>query len=155
MLKKRLGIECIERDWSWHFKRLKDYYKLPSTLIIPEGCKEIGYYAFCGCEELRDVIIPGSVKEIAREAFFGCINLEKVSIPGSVERIGYASFDGCRRLKKVNIPRSVKKLEHYAFWGCRKATIILKKPRSKFEFFGDDVFKGCKDVKYAKEKTRN
>ena len=104
MLKKRLGVEAIERDGC-----KRTCFKISSTLIIPEECV----------------------------------------------RIGWSSFWRCERLKKVNIPRSVKKLEHYAFWGCRKATIILKKPRSKFEFFGDDVFKGCKDVKYAKEKTRN
>lgn len=35
MLKKKLGIEAVERDW----QLLLDYYKIPTTLNITEGCE--------------------------------------------------------------------------------------------------------------------
>ena len=47
MLKKRLGLEAIERDNSFTGGvSVKTYFKIPSTLIIPEGCEKIGAGAF-------------------------------------------------------------------------------------------------------------
>lgn len=126
MLKKKLGTEAIERDWSWF---ITDRFKISSTLIIPEGCKRIGISAFWGCRELRNVVIPGSMKFIENSAFCGCYKLEEVIIPKSVEAIGY-----------------------YAFEKCKKAVIILRKSKSEFRFIGLFAFDGVRDVK---EKTRD
>ena len=101
MLRKRLGLECIEMDWNNHYGNIRTYYKIPSSLIIPEGCRKIGGYAFCCCDDLREVIIPESVEKIFGDAFCHC-------------------------------------------W---KATIILKKPRSKFKEMGWNAFCNVKDVK--------
>ena len=69
MLKKRLGIEAIESDWS-----LYRYFKIPSTLIIPEGCEKITNWAFYDCSWLEKVVISGSVKVIGDCAFNKCKN---------------------------------------------------------------------------------
>lgn len=132
MLKKRLGINAIERDWSWdsYFGSIRDYYKIPSTLIIPEGCREIG-----GC------------------AFWCCHGLKKVVISEGVERIGDRAFRGCsKKLREVVISKSVERIEVEAFCYCYKATIILKKPRSMFKRIGGDAF-GF--VRHVKEETGN
>lgn len=71
MLRKKLGIECIERNWKE--KYISSYFKIPSTLIIPEGCVRVGKSGFWGCEKLREVIIPKSVEEIGYRAFDGCL----------------------------------------------------------------------------------
>ena len=42
MLKKKLGIESVERNWSVSAGYLIDYYKIPSSLVIPEGCEKVG-----------------------------------------------------------------------------------------------------------------
>ena len=101
MLRKKLGIEGIEIDWIDRFGSIRNYFKIPSTLVIPKGCEKIGRYAFLCCDMLEKVVIPESVDEISGEAF-------------------------CH---------------------CYKATIILQKPRNKFEYFGTYAFVGCKDVK--------
>lgn len=121
MLKKKLGSEAIERDWSWF---ITARFKVSHTFVIPEGCKRIGCHTFSGCRELKNVVIPGSMKFIDTSAFCGCYKLEKVVIPESVEAIGY-----------------------YAFERCKRAVIILRKSKSEFRFIGLDAFKGCKDVK--------
>ena len=77
MLRKKLGVEAIEAEktiWS-----LRGYFKIPSTLIIPEGCKRIGSSAFNGCSGLREVIIPKSVDVIRDGAFENCNKLKKSS----------------------------------------------------------------------------
>ena len=65
MLKKKLGIEGIEIGYPSYF-----YFKTPSTLIIPEGCREIGDDAFRKCKGLKKVVIPKSVVEIGNFYFF-------------------------------------------------------------------------------------
>lgn len=96
MLKKKLGIEAIEdRDWSVDF--ISNYYKIPSTLVIPDGCKKIENYAFCDCWEIK-----------------------KVEIPESVEIIGYAAFYNCRNATIIHKKsRSFKVIAQTAFLRCK------------------------------------
>jgi len=72
MLKKKLGIEAIEADWS-----LRKYFKIPSTLIIPPGCEYVGTGSFGFCKRLKRVEIPESVEFIGDCAFDSC---EKATI---------------------------------------------------------------------------
>lgn len=101
MLKKKLGINAIECNWPDDNCSLKDYFKIPSTLIIPESCEKVGYAAFWYCKELRKVVIPESVEEIRSGAFSGCreatIILKK---PEKDFKIGYNAFDKCRDVKE-------------------------------------------------------
>ena len=146
MLKKKLGIEGIERDWPSDEEELKDFFKVSSTLIIPEGCDHIGEYAFWSYNELKEVIIPKGVESIGYKAFFECRELEKVEILGSVRTIGKSSFERCVKLKKVIISEGVEVIAAYAFWGCKEAIIILKNSR-KYLVIGRDAFTNYRDVK--------
>lgn len=130
MLKKKLGIEGIETDW-YSDEKLINYFKIPSTLIIPKDVEGIGDYAFRDCKKLERVIFSNSnnLKCIWSGAFMDCIKLKKVTIPESVENIGSG-----------------------AFWGCYNATIILKKCRGDFESVGNCAFH---KVKYVKEEVGN
>ena len=97
MLKKKLGINAIERNYFHGCS--EDYFKIPSTLIIPEGCTWIGYAAFEFCTNLKEVVIPESVEEIGNWAFGGCtITLKK---PESVfKEIGENAFDYAKDVKE-------------------------------------------------------
>ena len=68
MLKKKLGLNAIEESW-FIGGRLAISFKIPSTLIIPEGCERIGVNVLYGCRKLREVIIPKSVERIGIGAF--------------------------------------------------------------------------------------
>lgn len=123
MLKKKLGIEVIERNWGWG-KNLTNHFKIPSTLIIPEGCARVGRGVLEGCDWLKKVVISEGVLWIRGYAFWKCKKLEEVIISESVEKIGYE-----------------------AFRECKNATIILKKKEEDFEKIGSYAFWKCKDVK--------
>lgn len=123
MLKKRLGAEAIEKEGLWGVNVIGLYYKIPSTLIIPEGCVEIGY-----------------------AAFWKCIRLKKVIIPKSLKRIGDYSFRNCSGLEEVVIPENVEEIGDCAFYRCSNATIILEKLVSEFEFIESSAFYLCKNV---------
>ena len=129
MLKKKLGIESIESDWPWG-NRLETYFKLPSSLVIPDGCERVGDRAFRDCEELRKIDIPKSVKKIGGGAFEYCKKLREVVIPESVERIGTLAFAYCDNT----------------------TTIILRKPKKDFKFIGNSAFYY---TKYVKEEIRS
>ena len=148
MLKKKLGIEAIELD---NILNAEDFttshFKIPSSLIIPEGCKKIGYRAFWGCRELEKVIIPESVKEIGEYSFAYCKKLREVVIPKNVEEIGKCAFCGCRELKKIVIPENVERIEDYVFYGCTDTDIILEKLESEFKFIASTAFCNVKNVK--------
>ena len=101
MLKKRLGIEAFERDWDG-FRCLKDYFRISSTLIIPEGCEKVGYRAFKCCKKLEKVVIPKSVTEIRGWAFWGCGNAT-ITLKKLKEEFKYISpdaFDYCKDVKE-------------------------------------------------------
>ena len=130
MLKKKLGVETIERNWLLSkTTSIETYFKIPSTLIIPEGCVKIGDRVFQGCEELS-----------------------KIEIPESVKKIGEGAFEWCKKLGEVIIPESVEVIGTLAFAYCDNAVIILKKHTEDFKFIGNCAFYYTKDVK---EKTRN
>ena len=99
MLKKKLGINAIERDWNWT-RELTRCFKIPSTLIIPDDCKRIGRAAFYCCERLKKVEIPKSVE--CYDAFWGCedavIILKKHK--KDFKRIGNCALSGVRDVKE-------------------------------------------------------
>lgn len=104
MLKKRLGLEAIERDWDFFEARTENYFKTSLiTLIIPEGCEKIGEAAFKGCLWFKKVIIPESVKWIGQSAFYNCwratIILKKPE--KNFESIKDCAFYGCKDVKEV------------------------------------------------------
>ena len=101
MLKKRLGIEAFERCWRWN-NRLVDYFKISSTLFVPEGCEKIGEFALCYCRKLEKIVIPKSVEKIEYKAFYDCSNaviiLQKPRIEIEIEN---SVFLGCKAVMYV------------------------------------------------------
>ena len=117
MLKKRLGAEGIEKGWSEG--HISYYYKIPSSIIIPEGCKEIGSYAFYCCRRLKKVEISESVEYIGNWAFNGCEKAVIILKKPLSEFKGIASnaFTGCKKVKAMSADeiRSLRLLEEFFF----------------------------------------
>jgi len=155
MLKKKLGIESVERDWSVNAGYLIDYYKILSSLVIPKGCRWIGYCAFYYCQKLRKVEFPEGVEVISEWAFYNCKRLRKVIISKTVKRIGRHSFEDCKSLKEVRIPSNVREIEWHAFTGCGRIVVSPSNNSSLKNQVSDLMFWGCNDVKYAEEETRD
>ena len=112
-----------------------------NSVIMPEGIKTIGEYAFRGTN-LRRINIPSTVTNIKRNAFYGtplqyvtftngsqleeiacyafqtCKSLQEAILPEGLKTIGYAAFEQCTALKRVVMPNTVTTLGAYAFSGC-------------------------------------
>ena len=92
-----------------------DGTKIEGDLVISEGVKSIGSYAFRGCIGLTSVTIPDSVKSIGSAAFDGCSGLTSVKIGNGVTSIGSYAFYKCSGLTSVTIPDSVTSIGGSAF----------------------------------------
>ena len=101
MLKKKLGAETIERNW-YRDVKLVWYFKIPTSLIIPEGCEKIGRYAFCDCWWLKKVEIPKNIEDIGIGAFKDCNNATIILRKSrkDVKYIGIFAFWQCRNVKE-------------------------------------------------------
>ena len=106
---------------------------------VPEGTKNIGYYAFsCGnlksvtlpaglkavpeccfeeCRALKSINLPDSLKSIDTRAFHWS-GLEDIAIPNGVEFIDESAFSGCENLKSVTLPAGLKAVPECCFESC-------------------------------------
>ena len=89
-----------------------------TSVILPEGIREIPAGAFSGCGRLESVIIPDGVTEIRDGAFGYCYSLKSVEIPEGVTGIGERAFTECLSLERIFIPDSVKNIGINAFLNC-------------------------------------
>ncbi len=93
----------------------EDYADQITAVVVQEGVKSIGYYAFDDCTGLKNVTIPKSVTHIKRNAFEGCTGLTGIAIPDGVAEIESDVFANCTGLASVTISDSVKKIGEDAF----------------------------------------
>lgn len=64
-----------------------------AAVVLPEGVREIEWFAFYGCEELVNVTLPASVNSIGYAVFDGCADL-RIFCPKSSYAEKYAQSYG-------------------------------------------------------------
>lgn len=74
------------------------------SVEIPDGVTTIGFSAFNGCKNIKNIIIPESVVEIESRAFEGCKNLVSVDIPSKISSIPKDALTySCDSLQAINV----------------------------------------------------
>lgn len=113
-----------------------DGISLPSTL------KRIGYSCFAHCNFNDVITIPEGVVELGKYAFEECIG-EGVVLPSTLnviddESFAYSSFNN------IEIKEGINRIGNKCF-----ANSLLTKIKfpSTIEYFGDNLFYGCKNIK--------
>lgn len=74
-------------------------------IVIPDGIKSIGDWAFEDCKKITGIIIPSGVTSIGDCAFWGCSSLTSITIPYGVTSIGDNAFSGCASLERIKVPK--------------------------------------------------
>ncbi len=92
-----------------------------TKLTIPDCVTEIGAYAFEGTP-VQEVIIGNGVKVIGDYAFSGATNLSLITLGSSVETIKRYAFHNNANVDELVLPASLKTLEESSFY----KTIIKK-----------------------------
>ena len=132
----RISNYSYDNNAPWHSCRA--YIK---RVVIQQGVRAIGDYAFAYCVSLTSVAIPDSVTSIGGGAFSGCAALTSVTIPEGVTSIGDGAFSGCTSLTSVAIPSSVTEIDGSAFSGCTELTSITIP--SSVTSIGWSAFENC------------
>ncbi len=134
-----------------------------TTVIIPEGVKTIGDYAFAGLTSLTTVVLPSTLEQIDQGAFYGCEKLTTVKGLEYVKFINRSAFEGCalsgtikldkavcladrafagnENLESVELSSLTRSVGAYAFFECSKLeSVTLNAANVKI---GPYVFAGC------------
>lgn len=95
------------------------YFEPPvlTKVVIPKSCQYIGYYAFYGCESLKNITLNGG-ELVERDAFQnnGC---ETITLPSTMRIIGDDSFTS-KVLKTVNLNDGLQAIGEGAFFSYGK-----------------------------------
>ena len=73
---------------------LEQYLGHDTEVVIPEGVKKIGAFAF-NRSDIKEIILPETITDIEYSVFSGCISMKNIFIPSSVINIDIDAFEGC------------------------------------------------------------
>lgn len=101
-----------------------------TTIELPETVNQIGSSAFRGCKALKSIAIPDNVLTIAPHTFYDCKALTTIKLGNKLTKIGTEAFSACESINNVVIPASVKTIEKAAFDSSSTAldTVTFKDP---------------------------
>ena len=125
----------------------KAFYKCTgmTSVVLPEGLKNIAKEAFYGCNAITTITIPSTVTEILSYAFYNCKALTAVVIPDGVEVINTYTFNNCIKMTSLTIGAGVKEINSSAFKYCESLPSVTI-PKNVAKIAGD-AFGSCKSLK--------
>ena len=118
------------------------YYEIRDGMLIrkEDGCLISGAYARDG---ETSVVIPEGIRRIGDYAFFCRSNITGVTFPDSLTEIGNNAFSYCSGLSSLPFPNSLVSIGDYAFMSCRGLdgqTVVIPDSVTRV---GDDPFAYC------------
>ena len=136
---KRIGPDCFRNCnnlRNFHFPKSLQFISAGAfrasglmTIVLPDGLKDIGAYAFEGCKSLTAVRFPWGLKSIGKEAFANCWSLTSVSLYDQLRSVGEGAFLSCRSLQTIAFTKVVDSriktmVAADAFAECKKLTNV-------------------------------
>ena len=141
-----IGEKCFEDH---------DYIE---ELVLPDTMDFIGYRAFYGCTNLKEMNIPASLKHFGGWSFAHC-GFVNMTLPDTFEALDYGAFYGNDELETVILPASVDWIGENTFRMCPKlvsVTMPAPEPEINANAFEPDTdvtiigIPGSYTEKYAK-----
>ncbi len=119
-------------------------YELAESIVIEEGIKEIGNFAFMGVNSLVEVSLPSTLETIGQYSFYST-NITSMEIPEGVTTIKVAAFGSCMKMTQISLPSTLTTLETEVFEFCYLLSeIVIPESVTVVE---DYLFYGCYALK--------
>ena len=112
-----------------------------TQISLPESLERIGTSAFEGCSSLRGITFPEKLTTIDYHAFFGCSSFASVTVPYYTNTLGKGIFANCTGLVRATIEAPIQVLPAWTFYGCSSLTSISL-PTSIYKI-GEDALENC------------
>ena len=122
-------------------------HKNIQSVILPEGLKLIGEYAFYFATKLKGINIPSTVTELANYSFTGCYDLTELVFPEGLKTIGNSAFLYCSGLTKIEFPKSLISIGSSAFSGCEALEKITV--TGGVTTISSSAFSGCENLTHV------
>lgn len=94
------------------------------VVIIPDGVREIGSYAFKDKTRITDITFPKGLECICEHSFERCINITSLIFPSSLKKIGNAAFLRCYSLSYVGFNDELLSIGEETFGFCGRIKVI-------------------------------
>ena len=147
--KRRLDVIDVEERSNDVFEYMGRGQEVPKEVVsikFHSSVVEIENNAFRDCSKLKKVVLNDGLREIGVYAFRNCISLQSISLPSTVINIGNLAFDHCRQLKEVVLNEGLQKIGTGAFQCC----ILLESiafPSTLIDDSGIYAFNKCKSLR--------
>jgi len=92
----------------------------PVTKIAPFAFMNYGR-----CIDHMKVILPSTIKEIGKYAFHGCNSLRRIELPEGLEVLDSYAFNDSRTLGRIELPSTLKRVGDYAISKTALGTLIF------------------------------
>ncbi len=91
------------------------YFESPilTKVVIPKSCQYIGYYAFFGCESLKNITLNGG--ELVENNAFENHGCETITLPSTMRVVADSSFTG-KKMKTINLNDGLQYIGEDAFF---------------------------------------
>ena len=117
-----------------------------TKVVIPEGVKKIGCYAFANLTALEEVVFPSTLQEIDYGAFYGCSSLQTISFSSvnDLKIINQNAFEKCDLQDTLDLSAACV-ISDYAFAGNGDLKGVVTS--DALLSIGQYAFAGCKSLK--------
>ena len=103
---------------------------------LPKSLRKLGVFSFSSCHWLSTdpLIIPEGITDIPAQCFVHCQSFDKLVLPSTLKYIGVCAFYNTR-IEEVNLPEGLQEIKEGAFAGCDLKKEFLVHLMNCLDFF--------------------
>ncbi len=128
----------VEKD------KIIKYLGRAKNVVIPDGIKIIGEFAFKDKTAIEKISFPDSVRIIEESAFERCLNVSYLILPQSLKIIKKKAFNRCFNVSYVQFNSELEHIEQEAFGYCNKLKNVIL--NSKLIGIDSSAFNNCSQL---------